>query len=89
MVSAKKNKGTAGQARNLGGPLDLGDAPLSVLIAVPRPYPAILNGTGLLIHKDEQVLPDSKTFRLLPCALLRARTRLAHRLRLPNYGYPP
>ena len=35
---------------------------LSVLIAVPRPYPAILNGTGLLMPKDEQLLPDSKTF---------------------------
>ncbi len=31
---------------------------LSVSIAVPRPYPAIQNGTGLLMAEDEQVLPD-------------------------------
>src|SRR6266480_1059478 len=51
----------------------------SVLIAVPRPYPAILNGTELLMPKDEQVLLHSKTFAA-PCASLRARPTLAHRL---------
>jgi len=50
---------------------------LSVLIAVPRFYPAILNGTGLLMPKDEQILLHSKTFSA-PCASLRARTTLAH-----------